>query len=92
MMKTLPLRWELRPGNPPHVMYYVDNSPLGEDDSGFDKILDMIRSRKNIQLALRMQYISPLGGGDLIDSLPFRNRFNELIEELGENKITYEFF
>ena len=86
------IRWDFTGGDPPRVMYYVDDSPVGEDNSGFDRILDLIRSRKNIQVTLKIDRTSSLGGGSLVDSLPFRERFNELREELGENKLIYEFF
>jgi hypothetical protein len=92
MMKAFTIRWEITLGDPPCVTYYVDESPVGEDDNGFDRILNMIRSHKNTQVTLKIQYIYSLGGGNLIDSLPFRKRFNELREALGENKIIYDFF
>jgi hypothetical protein len=90
--KVLTLRWKLIPGDPPHTMYYIDDSPVGEDDNGFDRILDVIRSHKNIRVILKIQSISSLGGSSLKDSLPFRERFNELREALGENQLIYEFF
>ncbi|MGA9365508.1 MAG: hypothetical protein WBW16_14185 [Bacteroidota bacterium] len=89
-MKTMTVRWEHAPGDIHHVMYFIDNSPVGEDDEGFDKILDTIRTYKNIQVTLIIQH-TPSGGNTLEDSLPFRERFDELIEALGKNKLIYEF-
>jgi hypothetical protein len=91
MMKTITVRWETAPGDVRHVMYFIDDSPVGEDDNGFNKILETIRKHKKIQVTLKIQSIPSLGGSPLIDSFPFKKRFNELKETLGENKLIYEF-
>ena len=91
MLKSMTIRWEVVPGNPAQVMYYVDDSPVGRDNEGFDQILDAIRSNKNMSATLRIRSVSE-GGKSLIASLPFRERFTELKEALGENKLTYDFY
>jgi hypothetical protein len=90
LTKTMTIRWELAPGDIHRVMYFIDDSPVGEGDEGFDKILDRIRLHKNIQVTLKVQDLA-LAGGSLIDSFPFRERFNELSEELRDNSVRYEF-
>jgi len=91
MLKSITIRWEVVPGNPAQVMYYVDDSPVGRDNEGFEQVLDAIRSNKNVQVSLRIRNVS-VGGESLIASLPFRERFTELREALGENKLTYDFY
>ena len=84
------IKWEHPGGDPAHVMYYVDDSPVGVDNEGFDRILDAIRLNNNVQVTLRIRNVS-VGGESLIDTLPFRERFNELREALGHSKLIYEF-
>jgi hypothetical protein len=92
MMKTITISWEVVPTDVHDVMYFIDGSLVGEDDVGFDKILDTIRTHKNIRATLKIRSVSSLGGETLIDSFPFRKRFDELREALGENELIYEFF
>lgn len=90
-MKTMTIRWEHPRGDLAHVTYYIDDSPVGEDNLGFDQILDAIRSNKNMSATLRIRSVSE-GGESLIASLPFRERFTELTEALGENRLIYDFY
>ncbi len=90
-MKKLTIRWEPVPQDPLRTIYYVDDVPVGEDDSGFDKVLDAIRTHKNVGVTLKIGNAGSLGGSSLQNSFPFKKRFNELTEALGENKLTYEF-
>ncbi|MDX6576014.1 MAG: hypothetical protein QOE96_1967 [Blastocatellia bacterium] len=90
-MKTITVTWKSPPADARRTLYYVDDCAVGEGDAGFEKILDAVRSHKNIQLSLKIPGISSLGGGSLIDSLPFNERFEELMEALGENKLIFEF-
>jgi hypothetical protein len=90
-MMTLTVRWDYLPGDPPKVAYYIDDAAVGEDDSGFDRILQMIRSQKDVQVTLSIRQLNALGGQSLRDSLPFGKRFDELSEAAGDNKIVYDF-
>lgn len=91
MMQTMTIRWELVPEDIHRVMYFIDDSPVGENDEGFNKILETIRMYSNIKVTLKIQSISSLGGHSLKESLPFRERFDELRKILGENKLVYDF-
>lgn len=90
-MKSLTIRWEPVPHHPQRIIYYVDDAPVGEDDAGFDKVLDAIRTHEHSGVTLKIGNSGSLGGASLKDSFPFRERFNELREALGENKLIYEF-
>ena len=92
-MKTLTIRWEPAPGNPERTKYYVDETEVGDDDAGFDKIIELIRSDQDVEVILKIQGLhSALGGGSLRDSMPFGQRIEELTEALGANQLTYDFF
>ena len=90
-MKTLTIRWEHVPNDPPHVLYFVDDAPVGQDDEGLDKILDRVRAHKTIRVILKIQRNPSRGGHALRDTLPFKARLDELEKALGENKLVYEF-
>lgn len=75
----------------PHIMYFIDDAPVGQDDAGFDKILDAVRTRKNTRVIIKIYDNPSLGGNALKDLLPFRTRFDDLRKALGENKLVYEF-
>lgn len=91
MTKTLTISWVTAPGDPPRVTYFVDEAPLGEDDAGFDRILELIRADDDADVILRIQGSRSLGGGPLTESFPFRSRLDELREVVGNNAITYNF-
>jgi len=90
-MKTITIRWDTASGNPPTSMYFVNDCPVGENNIGFDKILDIIRTNNEIKVILKIGQISSLGGDSLRNSFPFKKRFQELKEALGTNKLIYEF-
>ncbi|MGI0484855.1 hypothetical protein ACN4EK_05405 [Pantanalinema rosaneae CENA516] len=85
------ISWEYNREEPPHILYYVDDFFTGEDNAGFDKILEMVRLSKDTQATLKINYINSLGGDSLINSFPFRDRFDELRDALGQKKLIYEF-
>jgi hypothetical protein len=91
-MKEIRISWELTPEAPARPAYHVNDSPVGEGDEGFDRILDLVRSHKDARVILHVKQMTSLGGGDLEESLPFGDRLDELGKELGERKIVYEFF
>ena len=91
-MNKMTISWEMNPGDPPHTIYIVNGLSVGEDNPGFDKILDMIRSSEKIEVILKINQISSLGGDSLINTFPFKDRFTELRKALGKNKLVYEFF
>jgi hypothetical protein len=91
LIKTTTISWEFVAGDTHRVMYFLDDAPIGEDNEGFNRILDTLRTHINIRVILKIQSVSSLGGNSLIGSLPFRDRFNELREVVGENKLVYEF-
>jgi hypothetical protein len=90
-MERLTIRWESVPQDPQRIVYYVDDFAVGEDDNGFDKVLEAVRTYKNRGVTLKIGNAGSLGGGSLIDGLPFRERFNELAEAAGEDNLIYDF-
>jgi hypothetical protein len=80
------LRWE-RSGTG-SVSYFVDGEPVGSDESGFERVLDLV-SASDEPLTLHVRELS-LGGGGLADELPFAPRLDELRRRLGERKLLYE--
>jgi hypothetical protein len=86
---TITVRWEPAPGDPSSVRYYVDDSPVGDDDQGFDRVLELTRSHDG-DVTLRIHQ-GTLGGADLTDSFPFKHRMKELQEGLGERRLIFEF-
>jgi hypothetical protein len=86
---TITVRWESAPRDPSSVRYYVDDSPVGDDDRGFDRVLELTRSR-DADVTLRIRQ-GTLGGGDLTDSFPFKHRMKELQDGLGKRKLIFEF-
>ena len=91
-MKTITITWKISTGTPSHIIYYVDGTPVGEDNAGFDNVLSEIRVHKKIKVILKISTISSLGGDDLINTFPFKARFDDLKKALGGNKLVYEFF
>lgn len=91
-MKTITLTWKITAGTPSHIIYYVDGAPVGEDNAGFDNVLSAIRVHKKVKVILKISTISSLGGDDLTNTFPFKERFDELKKALGANKLVYEFF
>jgi len=91
-MKSIRIRWETTQGNLSHNVYFVNDSPVGEDQIGFDKILDLIKINKEADVILQIRQISSLGGNNIVDTLPFKDRFAELKKALGSRSLTYEFF
>ena len=91
MTKTLTIRWDTSPGDPPRVTYYVDDIPVGSDDVGFDRILDLVRADDDIRVILNIRSSPSLGGGALNDALPFRDRIDELRDAVGDHALSYDF-
>ena len=90
-MNTIIIKWKTTSGSPNDTIYYINDSQIGVGNEGFDKILEIIRVNENIKVVLKIAHITSLGGDSLIDILPFKDRFNELKEVLGTNKLIYEF-
>ena len=90
-MDILTLRWEADTRPHGRVVYFVDDAPVGEDDVGFDAVLDIIRSRGDVKVVLSMSHAGSLGGGSLRDSLPFKDRLDELISLTGPDRLGYNF-
>jgi hypothetical protein len=86
------IRWDIIPGARSRTVYYVDDVAVGEDDGGFDRVLDMVRSHGPGQVTLKIREISSLGGDSLTNALPFRAKADELTAAAGENRIVYEFY
>jgi hypothetical protein len=91
MTRSVTIRWEALPDEVARVTYFVDDEPVGDDDDGFDRILDLIRAEEDTDVVLRIQVSPSLGGGRLTDSFPFHSRLDELQEAVGDNAITYDF-
>ena len=89
-METMTIRWERAP-DVQHVRYFIGDVSVGENDAGFDKILDTVRARKNVRVVLKIQHNPSLGGNALRDTLPFKARFDELEKAVSGNKLVYEF-
>jgi hypothetical protein len=89
-LAAIEISWDLA-DDPRQTIYFVNGSPVGQGDGGFDRILELIRLNKAAQVTLRITRLS-LGGGDIKSSTPFADRFNELEEALGERKMALEFF
>jgi hypothetical protein len=90
-LELLTLRWESNPSQPGRIAYFVDDVPVGEDDIGFDSVLDIVRSRGDVKVVLSMRHAGSLGGGSLRDSLPFKARLDELIALTGPDRLGYKF-
>lgn len=85
------LSWNADAALPGHVTYVLDGTDIGDDDTGFDKLLSAIRSRPGTRVVVMVDQPGSLGGRSLIDSLPFKDRFTELTALLGPNSVTFEF-
>jgi hypothetical protein len=86
---AISVRWERAPSRSGPVCYYVDDTPVGCDDERFDWILDLAESLQ----ADVTKWVGEgtLGGGDLSDSFPFKDRMGESRERLGPRRLTYAF-
>jgi hypothetical protein len=91
-MESLTIRWEGCAGEPARTTYLVNDTAVGEDDSGFDRVLEIIRSQQDAKVILKIVSISSFGGKSLIDTLPFSNRFEEFRSSVGAKGYVYEFF
>jgi hypothetical protein len=91
-MESLTIRWEKSAGEAARTTYFVNDTAVGEDDGGFDKVLETIRSQKDAKVILKIVSISSLGGESLVGSLPFRKRFEEFRSSVGTKGYVYELF
>ena len=91
-MESLTIRWESAPDDPARTIYFVNGAPAGEGDSGFDRVLEIVRSHPEAKIILKIVRISGFGGESLDSTLPFRERFGELKAAMGEKGFVYEFF
>jgi hypothetical protein len=89
--RALTIRWDEELGDPPTITYYVDGSPVGQGDVAFDEVLEAVRASAGATVKLSIRSSVSLGGGSLVDSLPFGARIDELRAAAGEGRIIYEF-
>jgi hypothetical protein len=84
------LRWEYVGDDRSSVRYFVDDEPVGSDEAGFDRVLEIV-SASDEPLTLRV--LEPgLGGTNLLDDLPFAPRLDELKERLDGRPLLYQLF
>ena len=91
-MESLTISWERVAGDAARTTYYVNGSPVGEDDAGFDQVLESVRSHKDTRVVLKILQVSSFGGESLMDTLPFSKRFEEFRSSVGKKGYQYEFF
>lgn len=85
------LRWEHAAEDPGSAMYYVDDVAVGRGDAGFDRVLELVAASDE-RLTIDVGELFLDGGGSLHDSLPFKDRVDELRQRLGRRELDYEFF
>jgi hypothetical protein len=90
-MDAIKISWQLVANDPRQATYFVNGSPVGQGDGGFDKILETIRLNRSAQVTLTITHL-PLGGQDTKGSTPFADRFDELEQAMGGREMTLEFF
>ncbi len=82
------IHWEYSRDDRTSVRYFVDDSAVGRDDPGFDRVLELVSASEE-PVTLRVRELS-LGGADLDDELPFAPRVAELRQRLGGRALLYE--
>jgi hypothetical protein len=85
------IRWDEVVGDPRRIAYFVDGAPVGDDDLGFNRILELLRADRQVAVTLRVKDSAEFAGGTLTDALPFGARIDELRSTLGERTVVYEF-
>jgi hypothetical protein len=81
------IRWEYGCADRASVSYYVDDEPVGDDETDFDRVLELVSaSEEPVTLCVRELSLR----GDLTDELPFARRVGELRQRLGERSLLYE--
>lgn len=83
------ISWEYGDADRVSVTYFVDDELVGNDDAGFDRVLELVSASEGA-VTLRVRDGS-LGGRDLTDELPFARRVEELRQRLGGRSLRYEF-
>ena len=91
-MEELVIRWEVVPGKSGQVNYFVNDLVVGSGDTGFDKIIKMLKENPKIGgVVLKAWLGGGLGGESFIKSLPFASRYDELKKTLGNRTLLIEY-
>jgi hypothetical protein len=92
MHESLKISWQADREDVSHITYFINSGRVGEDDEGFEKILQAINNEPSAEVIIKINQMHGLGGEKLEDHLPFKKRYDELINVLGERKLIYEIF
>lgn len=85
------ISWEFHTAQPEQVTYFINGEKAGDNDAGFDKILQVIKTDTHLRkVILKGKQRNMQGGGNLQSSLPFSKRFDELKKALGTRQLVYE--
>jgi hypothetical protein len=86
------LSWKISSTDPLRIQYFINSLLVGEDNNGFDKVLEQIKASRSKKVELIVKGAISLGGGCIEDSLPFKDRFKEFKTALGAKKLLYRMF
>ena len=90
-MRSMTVAWEYVPGPPACTAYFADDLPVGEQDAGFDAILESIRVRQIDTVILKSCGMVSTGSLSMFETLPFAARFEELERARDGLRIVFDF-
>jgi len=90
-MRSMTVAWEHVPGPPACTAYFADDLPVGEQDAGFDAILESIRVRQIDTVILKSCGMVSTGNLSMVETLPFAARFEELERARDGLRIVFDF-
>jgi len=79
MHESLKISWQADREDVSHITYFINSGRVGEDDEGFEKILQAINNEPSAEVIIKINQMHGLGGGKLEDHLPFKKRYSPRI-------------
>ena len=90
-MTAMEISWKFIHEGSEEIKYFVNGKDVGNNDIGFDCVLEKLKKETTNKVLIIMTQISSLGGSSLEGSLPFYPRIQEFKEALGKRDLSYEF-
>jgi hypothetical protein len=88
-MRVTSIRIEWSDGSDGSIGYFANGKPVGSNWEGFEALLALVRSNPNAAVSVKGAGTS-LGGEDLEHSVPFADRFSELVDALAGRRLIWD--
>ena len=89
-MEVIRVSWVIADGVEPAVDYLVNGAPVGEGQSGLDRVINLVGANPLAQVVLEVRRMG-LGGESLLSALPFADQYAKFADALGDRQPVVEF-